>query len=63
MMNTEGSMGEVVKLDRKAREARRKAEAAKANGATAKAPGGGRAVAAVIGGLILVLMIVVTFVL
>jgi hypothetical protein len=56
-------MGEVVKLDRKAREARRKAEAAKANGAKAKAPGGGRAVAAVIGGLILVLMIVVTFVL
>ena len=56
-------MGEVVKLDRKAREARRKAEAAKANGATDKASGDGRAVAAVIGGLILVLMIVVTFVL
>ena len=44
-------MGDVVKLDRKAREARRKAEAAKASGPTDKAPGGGRAVAAVIGGL------------
>lgn len=57
-------MGEVVKLDKKAREARRKAEAARAAGRTAgNRPPAGRMVAAIAGGLILALMIVVTFVL
>jgi len=58
-------MGEVVKLDKKAREARRKAQAARAAGSATgntRAPAG-RTVAAIAGGLILVLMIVVTFVL
>lgn len=56
-------MGEVVKLDKKAREARKKAEAARAAGAAGNKAPAGRMVAAVVGGLILVLMIVVTFVL
>jgi hypothetical protein len=57
-------MGEVVKLDKKAREARRKAEAARAaGGATGNRAPAGRMVAAIAGGLILALMIVVTFVL
>lgn len=57
-------MGEVVKLDKKAREARRKAEAARAAGrTTGNRPPAGRMVAAIAGGLILALMIVVTFVL
>lgn len=57
-------MGEVVKLDKKAREARRKAEAARTAGhATGNRPPAGRMIAAVVGGLILVLMIVVTFIL
>ncbi|SCM74699.1 hypothetical protein KL86PLE_130316 [uncultured Pleomorphomonas sp.] len=55
-------MGEVVKLDKKAREARRKAQAARAAGdATGNRVSAGRTVAAIAGGLILVLMIGVTF--
>lgn len=56
-------MGEVVKLDKKAREARKKAEAARtAGGAThSRTPGKGRPVAAIAGGVVLVMMIVVTF--
>lgn len=59
-------MGEVVKLDKKAREARKKAEAARAAGDGAsgtRSPRGGRPIVAVAGGAILVLMIVVTFLL
>ncbi|MBS1182627.1 MAG: hypothetical protein H6Q99_2507 [Proteobacteria bacterium] len=57
-------MGDVVKLDKKAHEARKKAEAARAAGGTAgnRAPAG-RPVVAIIGGLVLVLMIVVTLIL
>lgn len=56
-------MGEVVKLDKKARDARRKAEAARATGGATGRPASsrGRPIAAIVGGLILVLMIVVTF--
>ncbi|CAI9399799.1 hypothetical protein ANOBCDAF_00350 [Pleomorphomonas sp. T1.2MG-36] len=58
-------MGEVVKLDKKAREARKKAEAARAAGSGAssgtRSSPGGRPIAAIAGGAILVLMIVVTF--
>ncbi len=56
-------MGDVVKLDKKAREARKKAEAARAAGAAGNRTPAGRQIAAIIGGLILVLMIVVTFLL
>lgn len=57
-------MGEVVKLDKKAREARKKAEAARAAGnANGNRMPVSRMIAAIVGGLILVLMIVVTFVL
>ena len=58
-------MGEVVKLDKKAREARKKAAAAReanAGASGSRASAGGRPVVAIIGGLILVLMIVVTFI-
>ncbi len=57
-------MGDVVKLDKKAHEARKKAEAARAAGGAAsdRAPAG-RPVVAIIGGLVLVLMIVVTLIL
>lgn len=57
-------MGEVVKLDKKAREARKKAEAARVAGsANSNGMPASRMAAAIVGGLILVLMIVVTFVL
>jgi len=54
-------MGDVVKLDRKAVEERRKAASKAAGADTAQA--GSRPVWAVIGGLVLVLMIVVTLML
>lgn len=62
MAAVEDKMGDVVKLDRKAREARRKAEAEKAAKAARpkREPMFNRPSAALVGGLILVAMIVLT---